>query len=365
MKPFRFALSAVCLAVYLFFPYRAVQFIAAAVFLSIFISFLYSRILREGLTAGRHIHSMKVARFDGLELVVTLENRSFLPAPACYLSDAPGTLSVSADDGRWIQALAPHERITLRYTVASSQRGEYTVGPLRVSSGDPLGLFPFEKTLDSYCTVLVCPAPVELSLAFDSGIPQGAIALHDPRYEDVTLFRSVRDYSNGDELKRINWKSSARFGKLFTNQYQDSLNSPVFVFLDLSLCAYPLRFRSDTVESAIACVAAIVSRAGALRQQCGFASTGVIPGGLSHPDPSSAPFLRAASSQEDLILDILARITQADGNPEADRDLLGRSLCTLPSGGRFFYVGPASPDRFGVSGYQISRIGEYMHEIRK
>lgn len=365
MHVLRFALFVASLAAYLFFPYRAAQFVAAAVFLPIVFAFLYSRTLREGLTAGRFIHEMKVVRFDGLELVITLENRSFLPAPACYLADAPGPLSVSADDGRWIQSLAPHERVTLRYTVASDRRGEYTVGPLRIASGDPLGLFPFEKTLESYCTVLVRPAPAALSPAFDSGIPQGAIAVRDPRFEDVTLFRSVRDYAGGDELRRINWKSSARFGKLFTNEFQDSLNSPIFVFLDLSLDSYPIRYRSDTIESAIACAAAIVSRSAALRQQCGFASTGIVPGGVAHPEPSMAPFIRAASSREDLILDILARIVPADGNPESDRDLVGRALCTLPAGGRFFCAGPASPDRFGVSGFRVCRIAEYVYEIRK
>ena len=174
--------------------------------------------------------------------------------------------------------MGSRETRTVRYTIVGNHRGEYTVGPLQIASSDPLGLFPFKKIIKDSCTVLVRPARVDAPLAFNSGIPQGSISVHDPRFEDVTLYRSVRDYVAGDELKRINWKSSARFGKLFTNEYQDSLNCPVFVYLSLSANDYPLHLRHSLAESAIEVAAALIERASLMKQQCGFASSGLVSG---------------------------------------------------------------------------------------
>jgi Uncharacterized conserved protein (some members contain a von Willebrand factor type A (vWA) domain) len=357
------------LSVYLFFPGKAMQFVLALLLATGILSFLWSLALRRGLSAERTVRDLRVARFDSLELVVILENRSRLPAPACYLADTPGLLSNAADDGRWIVTLAPRERTVLRYTVAASERGEYGVGPLRIASGDPLGLFPFTKEIGDWSTVLVRPARVDLDLAFDSGLPQGSITIRNPLYEDVTLYRSVRDYRGGDELKRINWKSSARFGKLFTNEYQDSLSCPVFVFLDLEAEHYPLHLRHSIGERAIALAAGLVLRADRQRQRCGFASTGTVPETADATGPAVGdaretvhPFVAAGDSLSEGILDILARIALS-AEVRDPGDLLARSLADLASGSRFFYVSPAAPDGIAGQGRIFRPHSEYIHEL--
>lgn len=397
MKPGRIAADITLLVAFLFFPGKAVRFVAAFILIAEGASFAYSKILQDGLTAARIVREMRVARHDRLELLVTFENGSFLPAPSCYVCDTPGPLSVSADDGRWLLALGAKSRTTLRYTVIGNERGEYSVGPLRVAASDPLGLFPFEKTIEDRCTILVRPARVNCALSLDSGIPQGTVTVRDPRFEDVTLYRSVRDYASGDELKRINWKSSARFGKLFTNEYQDTLSCPVFVFLDLAAENYPIHLRYTLVESLVETAAAIVERASFLRQQCGFASTGILPGDqvradAEHvtgdapqdnasfkadapgqkgaPDPNGAlipqgvsagPFVRVGAGQDRCILDILAKIACAEGKT-GDGGLLSRARSLAPTGCRFFYVGPKPPEGGGGRFSAFRRLSEYVHE---
>jgi len=350
MKLKRTALAIALLVVFLFFPGKAVQFVSAFALLAGFFSWAYSRVLESGFTAERSIRALRIARFDRLELSVTITNNSFLPVASCLLTDSPGELSIAAEDGRWLLAIRARETRTLRYVIAGNRRGEYTVGPLQISSSDPLGLFPFKKTIKDNCAILVRPARVDADLAFNSGIPQGSISVRDSRYEDVTLYRSVRDYVAGDELKRINWKSSARFGKLFTNEYQDSLNCPVFVFLSLSANDYPLHLRHSLAESAIEVAAALIERASVKKQQCGFASTGILSGG------SEKPFIRVGSSQAECILDILARISMAE--TEDDGELLARALYTIPSGSRFFRIGPTP----GESQIPFRQISEYVYE---
>ena len=156
------------------------------------------------------------------------------------------------------------------------------------------------------------------------------------------MYRSIRDYEKGDELKRINWKASARFGKLYTNQYEDSFNCPVFVFLNLSDSSYGLKLKWDVAEAAIEYAAAIVSKVGTLNQSCGFATTGITE---NFTETTSSPFLLPRGNQWNCILDLLSEI-QLSNISLFESGLLQRAIKALPSGGKFYYIGPefSSPE---------------------
>jgi hypothetical protein len=127
---------------------------------------------------------------------------------------------------------------------------------------------------------------------------------------------------------------------------------------------YPLHLRHSLAESAIEVAAALIERASMMKQQCGFASTGVMPGA------SENPLIGVASSQAEFILDILARIEMSE--TEDNRELLARALYAVPSGSRFFRVGPppdksisarnldSAPD--SIYGITFRQISEYVHE---
>lgn len=357
MKAGATVLAAVGLIAYLVVPYRPVQAWGLFQFIIVFASWLWSRRLRESFAAERTVRELRVPRNDRLELVILATNRSRLPLYSVYFADSSGMLSVGADDARWLVTIPPRATVPLRYSIAGSARGEYEVGPFRLRGSDPLALFPFETRIDDRARVLVLPARIDVPIALDSGVPQGAITLRDRRYEDVTLYRSIRDYRSGDELKRINWKVTARLGRLCTNEYLDSLNCPLMIFCDLAASRYPLRLRRDIAERAIETAAAIVSLAAAHGQECGFASSG-----------SGKPYVKVGSSRAAAIIDTLARIDLAQGGDEdasADRELFARARASLAPGGRLLLVGPADPAEIAGAGVAFSRLSELLHETRR
>ncbi len=316
----------------------------------------YSRHCQASFTARRTVSSLRVPRNDRLELVILASNRSRLPLYSCFFGDTPGMLSVGADDARWLLTLPPESTVALRYTIAGSSRGDFGIGPFRFRGGDPLGLFPFDTRIDDRAEVLVLPARIDVDLRFDRGVPQGEIAARDLRYEDVTLCRSIRDYRAGDELKRINWKATARLGRLYTNEYLNTLNGPLMVFCDLSAGRYPLRLRRDQAERVIETAAALVNLAAEKRQECGFASTG-----------TGRPFLKSGSAKAPTVLDCLARMDMAaerDGDTEIDRAFLARAIASTPVGGRCLYVGPDRPDIL-AEGRVFEKAAEYVYEYKR
>jgi uncharacterized protein (DUF58 family) len=46
-------------------------------------------------------------------------------------------------------------------------------------------------------------------------------------------FESLRDYTKGDEFRKIDWKASARRGKLIVRQYEQERNQPVIICIDI------------------------------------------------------------------------------------------------------------------------------------
>lgn len=322
------------LVIMLFVPGTLLQYAASFFFLLISISFAYSFIIRSSIVVSRTMTELRSPRFEFLEIKLRIENRSFLPAFSLFLDDKPGILSIAADEGRAIFHLRRRESILFSYKVNSNTRGEYFIGPAEIHGCDPLGFFPFVITSQSKCRILVYPAKSDESFSFSRGIPQGKIPVNNPLYEDATVYRSVRDYVNGDEIKRINWKASARFAKLFTNEYVTTLSSPCFIFLDLNISEYPEHLKYEHAEHAVEAAAQIAKIACSKGQPCGIASTGILP------SQRSSPYISASSSQLGIILDILALIEPCNKQTK-DAFLLEKSISSCPSGGSFLYLGPA------------------------
>ncbi len=317
----------------LFVPGTILQYASAFFFILISTSLIYSHIVRSSIVVTHTMEELRTARFEFLEIKLRIENRSFLPVYSLFIDDKPGALSIAADTGRALFHLRKRESLIFTYTLNGSTRGEYFAGPAEIRGSDPLGLFPFTLISASKCRIIVYPAQSDEQISFTKGIPQGKIPVKNPLYEDTSVYRSVRDYANGDEIKRINWKASARFGKLFTNEYLTTLSSPCFIYLDLAILKYPEHLRYEHAEHAIEAAAQIVKLASLRGQHCGFASNGVLATQIA------PPYLSPKSSQLTIILDTLAVIQVCKKETE-EAMLLEKCITSCPSGGTFFYIGP-------------------------
>jgi uncharacterized protein (DUF58 family) len=84
-----------------------------------------------------------------------------------------------------------------------------------------------------------------------------------------TDFESVREYTPDDDVRRINWRATARLGKAMTNQYRIDQNRDVVCLVDTGrLMAAPLgdRSRLDAALDAVAAVAVVADEVG---DRCG------------------------------------------------------------------------------------------------
>ena len=209
---------------------------------------------------------------------IQVANRSSVRSPKLTLWEPVG------DKGGAPMQLAPlgaGEAVSAAYRVPTSRRGVVRTGPLRAERFDPLGLARRSNWLAGAGEVLVVPQ--QLTLAFPTAGSAGRLGEHlrmKSYGQSGTEFHSQREYIPGDDLRRINWKSSARSTTLIVRETTLEGVQRCTVVLDTLADSYD----RDGFERAVTAAASVVAAASA----AGIAARLVAPG-LDLRGPDVAP----------------------------------------------------------------------------
>jgi uncharacterized protein (DUF58 family) len=176
-----------------------------------------------------------------------------------------GKLSPSYKSNREVLSnflsLSWYHKITRRYPVQCQKRGVFIFGPAVVSSGDPFGFFRKKIVYEKADRLLVYPKILPLE---DIGIPSrhpfGDLRVKRHLFEDPVLVMTTREYVNGDPMKHIHWKSTARLQRLQSRVFEHTTTIDMALFVDTRTAAdtnYWSIISPDFLETAILTAAAI------------------------------------------------------------------------------------------------------------
>jgi uncharacterized protein (DUF58 family) len=124
--------------------------------------------------------------------------------------------------------------VVARYEVLSRPRGVYRVGPALVLVRDPLAMAEAGGTTGRVDRLVVYPAVEDLS-----GMP--IVRGQDPTVHTARSsfsptggddFYTLREYQQGDDLRRVHWPSSAKRDDLMIRQLETPWQSKALVLLD-------------------------------------------------------------------------------------------------------------------------------------
>ena len=238
------------LVLLLLVPATLVRVAADAVLLIRALAFAYSASIARFIRVGRDTGTVYANCHQEFEITLIVENRSLLPIYFMSVQDSVSTGLFAANEASFVVSLRPFEKRYLRYTAVARSRGAYAAGPIRMSGHDPFRIYGFWDAREASVPVVVYPTVYRVDLSQRTGLPAGSIQVANRLFEDVTRYSAIREYQPGDELKRINWKASARMGKLFSMDYQPSIYYPILIALNLSEQDYPVRSRESIVNRA-------------------------------------------------------------------------------------------------------------------
>ncbi len=127
------------------------------------------------------------------------------------------------------------EKATYQYTLKPVDRGEYVFGKLNTYVATRLELVKRRYSFQNQQMVKVYPSFIQMRkydfLAIDQKI--STYGLKKIRRIGHTMeFEQIKNYVRGDDIRTLNWKATAKHGKLMVNQYQDAKSQPIYSIIN-------------------------------------------------------------------------------------------------------------------------------------
>ena len=198
----------------------------------ILVSLLWAWLNQRGLMLRRtrRSHRSQVGKY--FEETLELVNQSRWPklwVEVHDFSDLPGH-QVS----RVVNSLGRHATSRWQVRTLSRRRGRFVLGPITLSSGDPLGIFRFTREVPETASLVVTPSTVDLpGFSPPTGYLPGGESVHRRTPYVTSSVSGIRDYAPGDSLNRIHWPSTARTGRLISKEFELDPLADVWMFLDM------------------------------------------------------------------------------------------------------------------------------------
>ena len=260
---------------------------------------------------------------DQWSMALPLENGALFPS----VSGLTG-LFRSAFSIRW------YERVSRRYRVRCTQRGFYSFGPVRLSSGDIWGLFRQDLVQDHLDWLVVYPQVLPLeALGFPPKEPLGETRAFWRIFEDPTRAVGIRDHRPEDSFRRIHWKATARRQELQVKVHEPTTSHNLVIFLNVATFARHWEGTKPVLlEQAIAVAASVASHAVKERFMVGLMANGSIP----HSDQPIKVLPSRRPDQLARVLEALAAVTSF--TTSTVEDLLLTQSARLPWGATLILV---------------------------
>lgn len=142
---------------------------------------------------------------------------------------------LTTDGNEMTLEIAPRSERDCGYHVFPPRRGDFEFGDIYLRLGGPLGLVVRQKQYPMKRQVKVYPNLLDIR-RYDIGLKRSRALQAGQRVTRMrgrgTDFESLREYTPDDEFRAVDWKASARRGKLITRQYQEEKSQNVVLALD-------------------------------------------------------------------------------------------------------------------------------------
>ncbi|GHO62251.1 hypothetical protein KSC_011430 [Ktedonobacter sp. SOSP1-52] len=230
---------------------------------------LYFRYALRHLLVRQYVDRKKLFLGEQVTLTMSIENRKWLPLPWVQMDNtiSPPLVILKQAETRlqavpretftssWL--LWSYQRVTQRFTMSAYVRGCHIFGPLKLRCSDPLGWLERELLLPASEEVVVYPliAPLE-SLGLPSKFLMGDYIGPRQLLEDPLWFAGIRAYQPGDDLRRIDWKATARTGELCSRIYESTTRRQLLLLLDTRAYSPQLQGPDSAIQEFCISVAA-------------------------------------------------------------------------------------------------------------
>ncbi len=175
----------------------------------------------------------KLSNGDNNPIKITVTNRHLFGIRIKIIDELP--FQFQKRDLNLVSTFKSGEQKSFSYHIRPTERGLYNFGSLNVFISSPVGLLSRKYSFEHGKSVPVYPSFLQLRkydlFAFSNRLFEYGIK-KIRRIGHTMEFEQIKDYIQGDDIRNINWKATAKKGQLMVNQFQDEKSQPVYSIID-------------------------------------------------------------------------------------------------------------------------------------
>lgn len=208
------------------------KLLLAASFLFLFFDFLTLYYTQTGISAARKLPE-KLSNGDDNAILIDFENHYSVPIEVTLLDEVPFQFQLRDFDIQ--KTVKPQEKSSLEYFLRPTERGEYHFGQLHIYAKSPIKLISRKFSFEGNKMIKTYPSFLQLKKYDFLAIN------HKSHYHGIKKirrigqsfeFEQIKDYVQGDIIRDINWKATAKRNQLMVNQFQDEKSQQVYTIID-------------------------------------------------------------------------------------------------------------------------------------
>lgn len=196
------------------------------------IAYIWSRLSLPRLGLTRSLSLDRVRAGETVSEELTLTNASLLPKLWIEVRDLS---SLPGHNASHVVNVSPHGATTWHVVTQCHKRGRFQLGPVSISSGDPLGLFTAKRFIPVRHELVVYPVKLDVShIHLPAANMAGGAVLNRSSAISSPTISGLREYAPGDPLNRISWAATARRGMMMVKEFDPDPTSDLWIMIDLN-----------------------------------------------------------------------------------------------------------------------------------
>jgi uncharacterized protein (DUF58 family) len=182
---------------------------------------------------GNRMMAEKLSNGDENPIAISIKNYYTFAILVKVIDEIPFQFQVrNFEIKRKIKASSQDD---IQYFLRPTERGEYHFGKLNIYVSSPLRLISRRFMFENGHMVPTYPSYIQLRkydlMAFSNNLFQYGVK-KIRRIGHTIEFEQIKEYVQGDDIRTLNWKATAKKNSLMVNQFQDEKSQSVYMVID-------------------------------------------------------------------------------------------------------------------------------------
>lgn len=208
---------------------------SAILFTYLILALMVSSGPSKGVSLQRNLSVERTLEEHPFQVNTKITNESATSSLIQVMEGFPVSLDIVEGGPHYVTFVGSNSASTVSSILQADFRGHYVIPAPSATVTDEFGLRERQIKGPRPTFVSIMPVIEDISdLALDSRTAQPEIGTFRSSSVGVgTEFFGIREYLPGDEIRRINWKASARTDTLLSNEYEREHVTNIYLVVDL------------------------------------------------------------------------------------------------------------------------------------